>query len=170
MRKIYLFIIAVCFSTSVLASENNRDLKIAQIIEAQGLHQMFQSQLDQSKIAAQELGSDLVKKILRESGASEGDSNPKLEEAVNRNMARFSALFSAQDYVEMWTRFYGQSLSDAELEQILAYYKSSAGKKDVLASQSAMLQFAQEIHVEERKRMDVLTDQLISDLKAITLN
>ena len=170
MRKINIFIIAMFLSTSVLASEKNRDLTIAQIIEAQGLHQMFQSQLDQSKIAAQELGADLVKKILRESGVPEGDSNPKLEEAVNRNMARFSALFSAQDYVAMWTRFYGQSLSDAELEQILAYYKSSAGKKDVLASQSAMIQFAQEIHAEERKRMSVLTDQLISDLKAITLN
>ena len=55
------------------------------------------------------------------------------------------------DAVQAWGRFYLQGLTDQELDAILAYYRSTAGQKDLLASQAALPQ-VQEYLLEKRTR------------------
>jgi Uncharacterized protein conserved in bacteria (DUF2059) len=47
------------------------------------------------------------------------------------------------DAVQAWGRFYLQGLTDQELDAILAFYRSAAGQKDLLASQAALPQLQQ---------------------------
>ena len=164
--KFVIFAIALVISAHVNANESSRQAKIAKIIEAQGLLQMFQQQLDQSKVQARDLGKNLYRKMLSESGITDGQENPKLERVFTQYIERCSTMFTANEFVETWSRFYGNNLSEAELEKILAYYKSSVGKKDVAASQTAMVGFSQVMSAESQKRMNDSIGQLMADLKA----
>jgi hypothetical protein len=164
--KFLLLAIALVISTHVNADEAIRQAKISRIIEAQGLPQMFQQQLDQSKNQASDLGENLYRKILSESGIADGQENPELELVFTQYMERCSTMFTANELVEIWSRFYGNDLSEADLDKILAYYESSAGKKDVAASHAAMTGFSQVVSSESQKRMGDSIKQLMADLKA----
>ncbi len=165
-----LVIAALILSTQVCADESGRQEKIARIVEAQGLHQMFQQQLDQSRASAGELGKDLYRKLLAESGIGEGQENEKLEQVFTKYLERCAAMFSARELVAMWASFYGRDLSDGDLDDILAYYRSPAGKKDVRASQTAMAGFSQAVNAETQKRLNGSIGQLIADLKSALAN
>lgn len=164
--KYVLFAIALVISGHGYANESSRQAKISKIMEAQGLQQMFQQQLDQSKIQARDLGKNLYQKMLSESGITDGQENTKLERVFTQYIERCSTIFTAKEFVEIWSRFYGKNLSETELEKILAYYKSSVGKKDVAASQAAMVAFSQVMSAESQKRMNDSIGQLMADLKA----
>lgn len=164
--KYVLLAIALVISGHVNANESERQAKIAKIIEAQGLQQMFQQQLDQSKAQARDLGKSLYRKMLSESGFADGQEDTKFEQVFTQYIERCSTMFTAKEFVETWSRFYGKDLSEPELEKILAYYKSSAGKKDVAASQAAMVGFSQVMGAESQKRMNDSIGQLMADLKA----
>lgn len=166
MKARALFIVALLAWGAASADEASRRDKIAKIIEAQGLTQMFQQQMDESKETAGEMGKDIAKKLLSESGAPEGLQNPKVEQVLRRYMERCAAMFSARELVDTWATFYGKSLSETELDQVLAYYQSTVGRKDVLATQVAMTGFGQTMRTQGQERMNASIGQLMSELKA----
>ncbi|MBL8469413.1 DUF2059 domain-containing protein [Methyloversatilis discipulorum] len=169
MKKAVLAI-ALVLSTYAHAEDTVRQAKISQIVEAQGLRQMFEQQLNQSQAAAADLGKNLYRKMLLESGIPEGQENPKLENVFTQYLQRCAAMFSAQELVETWSSFYGKDLSEADLDNILAYYTSPAGKKDVSASKSAMVRFSQTISRESQARMNESIEQFMSDLRSALAN
>lgn len=165
MKARALFLAALLACGVASADEATRQDKIAKIIEAQGLTQLIQQQLDQSKESASEMGKDIAKKLLSESGVADGKQNPKVEQILRRYMERCAAMFSSKELVEIWATFYGKSLSDSELDQVLAYYQSPVGRKDVLATQVAMTGFGQTMNTLGQERMNASIGQLMSELK-----
>lgn len=165
MKVRALFMVALLACGVAVADETTQREKIAKIIEAQGLTLMFQQQLDASKEAAGEIGRNIAKKLLTESGVPEGQQSPKVEQAIRRYMERCATMISAKELVDTWAAFYGKNLSDAELDQVLAYYQSPVGRKDVLATQVAMAGFSQKINTLGQERMNVSIGQLMSELK-----
>lgn len=165
-----LFVVVILFSSLAHAGGATQQAKIAQIVEAQGLQQMFQQQLDQAKTSASEMGKSVYQKIIAESGDTKGSPNPKLERIFTNYIERCALMFSAKELVDTWASFYGNGLSDKELDEILAYYKSPTGKKDVLASQAAMSSFSQLMAVEGQKRLNASIGQLMAEMKAALAN
>ncbi len=163
--KYLVFAACLLISVTATADEANRQVKIAKIIEAQGIHKMFQQQIDQQTASAKDIGANLYRKILTENGLSSEQADPKVEQIFTRYIERCVSMFSAKEFVEIWSRYYGKNLSEADLEKILAYYTSPVGKKDVAASQAAMAGFSQVITVEMQKRMESAVEQLMRELK-----
>jgi hypothetical protein len=164
-------ILAFCLAALLLTSAANADdvarqKKITQIIEAQGLHQMFQDQLNQSKAAATQHGREIFERIVRELGDGAEKSNPKFEAVFTKYIEKCASMWTAEELVAVWTRNYGRDLSEQDLDHILAYYKSPYGKKDVAASQAAMFGFAQVMQTEGLRKMNALITGLASDMKA----
>ncbi|MDB5971028.1 MAG: hypothetical protein JWQ90_3478 [Hydrocarboniphaga sp.] len=75
-------------------------------------------------------------------------------------------MFAADEYLATWVSLYGKSLSEEDLEQILQYYKSSIGQKDVAASQVATQAFTAWAVQQSRERSSALLSQLMSELRA----
>jgi hypothetical protein len=48
--------------------------------------------------------------------------------------------FDQEEAVRAWGRFYAESLTETDLDAILAYYRTAAGQKDVRASRAALPQ------------------------------
>ncbi|MDR2881046.1 MAG: DUF2059 domain-containing protein [Azoarcus sp.] len=169
MKKM-LILFALALSVHVHADEASRQAKVAQIVEAQGLQQMLQQQLDQSKEFAVKAGEDTYRRLLLESNLGEGKENPALKQVFAKYMERCATLFTAKELVAMWSAFYGKDLSEAELDKILTYYKSPEGKKDVRASQIAMVGFSLAMNAESQKRLNESINQLIVDMKKAIAN
>lgn len=163
----YIFI-ALFMCGFASAAESPRQSKINQIVVAQGLESMFQQQLDQYKASSAEMGRDIFRKILSESGISPSQADSEAEKVFTRYMERVSTLISAKEMTDIWSSHYGKNLTETELDQILFYYNSEAGKKDVSAQKTAMAAFSQVISVEMQKRINISIAQLISDFKSIT--
>lgn len=163
--KYLLIALTFLVSAHAWADTSARQAKVARIIEAQGLEQMFQQQLDQSRAQASELGQSLYQKMIAESGMPEGTQHQKLEQVFTRYLERCSSMFTARELVDIWAGFYGKQLTDAELDKILAYYRSPTGKKDVAAAQAAMLGFSQVMGLEMQRRLDASIGQLMAELK-----
>ncbi|MRD48069.1 DUF2059 domain-containing protein [Caenimonas koreensis DSM 17982] len=165
MRALSAFVIGVLFWGAAVADEATRRETIAKIVEAQGLTQMFQQQLDQGKASASDIGKNIVQKMLAETGAPRGQTDPRLEQVFQRYLERCAAMFSARELVDTWSQFYGKDLTESELDQILAYYQSPVGKKDVFASQTAMTGFSKTMSAQGQERLNASISQLMTDLK-----
>ena len=161
-----LFAVVLLFSAQAHAVETTRQLKIERIIEAQGLRQMMQQQLDQSKSAASEMGTDILTKVLAEEGLTPDQASPELKAVFQNFLEKTGAIFTAKELVDTWSQAYGSGLSDADLDNILAYYQSPTGKKEVVASQVAMQIFGRSVNAESQKRLNVLMTTFLADLKS----
>ena len=166
MRARALFLVALLAWGAASADEATRRGKIAEIFEIQGLSQMLQQQMEESKAAAGEIGKSIVKKILAEKGIPEGQQNPQLEQVFRDYLERSATMFSAKELVDTWSTFYGENLSESELDQVLAYYKSPVGRKDVIANQLAMPRFGEFMRTQQQKRMNASIGQFMAEVKS----
>ena len=92
--------------------------------------------------------------------------NQKELAAFERLVSRSSSVFSAQEFVDSWSAEYGKELSTAELTEILRYYESPTGKKDVSASKAAMARFSRWATQEGHARTTSLISDFAAELKA----
>ena len=150
------------------ADESARQAKIAKILKAQGVLQMFQQQIESSKSRASDIGKTIYRQTLFENGIEEGQETPEAQQVFIQHIERCSKLFTAKALTDIWSRFYGEKLSEKELDQILAYYTSPVGKKDVAVSQAALTGFLQVVNAERKIRIDAATEQFITDLIKVT--
>jgi hypothetical protein len=165
LKSVFVLILFLMAGSSY-ADDTTRRAIINQIVEAQGLQQMFQGQLDQSKSVAGQYGRDIFNRVMNELAPGQTKPDSKMEAIFSRYLDSCASMWTAKELADAWAKHYGKGLSDQDLDQILAYYLSPAGKKDVAASQYAMVNFTRETQTESIKRMNAATDKLIAELKA----
>jgi hypothetical protein len=164
--KTILFLATLLLSTHALADEASKRAKITALAKVQGLEQMFQQQLDQSKASIAALGNDIFEKTMKENGAAASPDDPKAKEILKRYMERAALIYTAKEYADTWSRSYGKDLSEADLDKMLAYYRSPLGQRDVRATQAAMINFSEVVAKESQARLGALIEEMIKDLKA----
>jgi hypothetical protein len=75
--------------------------------------------------------------------------------------------FDQDDAVRTWGRLYSQSLTDADLDAILAFYRSPVGQKDVTATGAALPQFQHYIIEKNAAVMDAAVANYTAALRSI---
>lgn len=167
MKRVVL-LIALTLSMHARADEKNRSEIIGRIVAAQHLQQMFEQQQQQSKATSEEFGKSLFQNMLTDLGVPENKASPSLRKAFSDYMARCSSMFSVEELVTTWSSLYGKDMSEDELSQALAYYESPVGRKDVNASQVALIEFSKVMATEGQKRMQKSVSKFVDDIKAAT--
>ena len=162
------FLLMILLTMQAHADEKNRNAIIGRIIAAQQLPQIFEQQQQQSKASYEELGKSIFQKMITDLGTPDQKINPRFYKAFSDYMDRCSTLLSVEEQIAMWTSLYGKDMSEDELKQALAYYESPIGKKDVQASQVAMIGFSQMVTTEFQKRNEQSLSKLIADIRAAT--
>ncbi len=163
--KHLFFAVALLLSFNASANESSRKLKIEQIIEATGLHKMFQQQLDQSKIDAPIQGQKMFDQILADSGLTDTKKRAELEVIFKKFVEQLGSTFTAKELTETWILFYGKTLSEPELDAVLAFYLSPIGQKDVAASQNALTEFSKIMSTESAKRSNDIISNFLNELR-----
>ena len=161
-----LFFILVFLSSQSYAA-GKREETIIKIIEAQQTQEIFQQQIDEMRQFANERGQEILRSIQPETGDHQYQPSPEMEAAFQRYLQSITHLWKADELVKLWAQYYGQNLSDDDLNKILAYYVSPIGQKDVAASKSAIINFSKSRNEEEIQRLKAPIQQLEQELRAL---
>jgi hypothetical protein len=106
-----------------------------------GLAQM----LAESKVAEQAAARKMVQSMSEQMFAKfptiPPEQRTRLEGAARQFQRDVENGFEQEDAVRTWGRLYSQNLTDADLDAILAFYRSPVGQKDVTATGAALPQF-----------------------------
>ncbi len=162
LLSIYITSILLLVSAPSTAQET-RDVLAQEIAAAQGLEEMFEQQISAQRDAVKSYASSLFDQAIVEAG---GQSNAKQRATFERFLANVSTLFTSKEITAAWTAAYGKDLSEQELRDVLQYYQSAIGKKDVASSKIAMGTFTTWFTQESEARTTPLLRDLVQEIRA----
>ncbi len=135
-------------------------------MEAQGLVATFEQQLEavreQSQIQADEAVAQALAG-LRPPPQIDG----KIKEAAKQYISELQAPWSSQEIVDVWAKYYGEQFSDADLDQLVAFYSSPLGQRDVLAGREASIGFSAEFQERYKPVQAAATQNFVERLQQI---
>ncbi|MBP7454384.1 MAG: DUF2059 domain-containing protein [Ottowia sp.] len=149
------------FALTPASAQESREALIRQLVAEQKIEAMFEQQIAQSREAIKGQGSQLLQSM---TGGAKPDA--KMAQALDRYMERATRLFTADEYLSVWAKQYGADLSDEDLRQLLAHYRSPIGRKEVAANQRAMAGFSAWANEEGLKRATALMTDFARELDA----
>jgi len=138
MKKVILvFLLAVL--PNVTMAENKEE-KIKQLMEAQGLISMFESQLEMGRAQSEKVGKQALDQLLSQINPNE-EFQVRFSTAFNNFMEKVRPPWGAEEIVSVWAHYYGQHFTEKELDSLVEFYTSSIGQKEVKASKNALTEF-----------------------------
>jgi hypothetical protein len=138
MRQL-VFVVAILFSSVVAADDRSETIK--QLMEAQGLIQTFEQQLELGRKQNNEQGRAMLDQLMA-SLSPTPEVTERFEQAFQSFMAEVQTPWGAEEIVAVWGEHYGKHFSDEELDQLLIHYRSPLAQKEVVASRQALTGFS----------------------------
>lgn len=164
MRIIVLFLSILVSSTCFAA---DRTEKIRTLMEAQGLDQMFQQQIDSGRLEQRKQAKAALGQIMAQLKPTK-EFDARFRSAFDEFLKSVETPWSAQDIVAVWAKAYGERFSDQELDDLVAYYTSPLGKKDVMAAQEALPELAGHFSALTKPLLERATHNFLERLQLLT--
>jgi len=164
MRRIGIAVILslVCAT----ATAGNRSDKIRALMEAQGLVKTFEQQIEANREHTRKMAEEMIEKELS-TVTARADIQARFKEAARDYVEAAQSPFTAQDIIEAWGKYYGAKFSDEELDQLLNFYRSPLGQKDVIASREALVPYTAEFQARYKPILEKATQEFIDRIQAI---
>lgn len=150
------------FSCGEVLAQENRESLVRQIVEVQGVNKMFEEQYTQQRDTMTAHAKQMYAQIMASTGEKE---SKKSREIFMRFMSKSSQMIAVSEMTNRWISHYGTNLSDQDLKDILAYYRTAIGKKDIVATQAAMKPFTAWLLSESQKRQEQLTVEFMQEME-----
>ena len=160
-----LTVLFLCFVCSVSHAADRSD-KIRELMELQGLVKMYDQMLQNGHEHSRVVANQTLEKVLTNLNPPDEFKN-KLRQAATEYFESMQAPWTGQDIVEVWSKYYGAKFSDAELDQLLEYYRSPLGQKDVASARDAMGPFTAEFQARYKPIIDKATQQFTDRIQVI---
>jgi hypothetical protein len=133
-------------------------------MDALGLTEMWSQQIEMSKAQGGEDSDQILNQIL--SGLNPNQEfQARFKTASNKFIEALQSPWSAQEIVDVWAIYYGAEFTDSELDQLIAFYTSPLGRKDVQVTKSAMVKFSKHFEEIAKPILERATTEYIEDLK-----
>ena len=91
----------------------------------------------------------------------------KFKEAAQKFAEEARSPLTASEIVSKWSDLYGSKFSDAELDQLLAFYTSPLAQREVVVSKESLAQLTVQLQEQYRPIMESATKAFIERLQAI---
>lgn len=164
IRKGIAIVVGVMLSTSALA--DSREEKVQKLMEAQGLVKIFDQSLASSREYGRKQADQMMAQML--SGLNPDETyRRRFQEVMDAFMSDLQPPWGAQEIVQTWGQVFGAKFTDDELDQLIAFYSSSLGQKEVAASRDAMPVFAQVFRDRYKPIQERATAQFVDRMKWI---
>lgn len=168
--SIVFFVFILLFSNFCIADELAKEQKLVELMKLNGLYELLENQMEVGKKQAEDVGP----KMMEEFRANLPGLGEKYWAQMNSAYQEFiqtcsTPAWSIDEAVKTYADLYGQNITEDELDQILDFYKSPIGQKDILASQKAVPLWSEYLG---RKNMDLLQENskiFVQELKRLAL-
>lgn len=163
-RIFVICILTTIFSTPVWADEKSERIKT--LMEAQGLLSTFEQQLAMGKVQNEKMAEQVIDQLITQ-------LNPKPEfkarftSAFQSFIKKVSNQYTADQIIEVWAKYYGKEFSIEELDQLLNFYTSKIGKKEIEASKVASVSFTNHFQKLNEPFLTNAMQEYIAELKLV---
>lgn len=125
------------------AIPDSKRAKIQEIMRLQGLLETFQQMRASGRARSTALVEDQFTKML--AANPEMPTNLVLESrlAMRTALEEIDASWTVEEALDVYALHYGRALSEEELDQIIAYWSSPIGRRELEASRAAMGPFVE---------------------------
>jgi hypothetical protein len=106
-------------------------------MEAQGLTQIFDQQINNSRLQARQQIKQVMDQLMTQLKPTK-EYEARFRSASEEFIKALETPWTAQDIVEQLSKTYGARFTDQEIDGLVAYYTSPLGKKDVLVTKEAI--------------------------------
>ena len=167
-RMLNVRIVAATLLSAICAVSQGADRseKLHELMELQGVAQTVDQQLQSSRERTQQMAHQTLDKMLSTLNPPE-EFRRRFTEASDEFISAAQTPWSGQEVADTWTKYYGAQFSDKELDQLLKFYKSPLGKKDVAAVHEAMGPYTAELHARYKPILEKAIQQFIDRLQVI---
>ncbi len=163
MRHILLIVFMVI---PVLAVADERMDKITTLVKAQGLLGMWQQQMESGKLESERQAQSMIDQAMLHLSPDE-QYKKRFKEALGHFIRKAQGGWTAEQLVEVWAGYYGPKFSDRELDQLIAFYSSEVGQKDIAATKATLAEFTLHVQNKNQPLMDDAFKGYVAELRAI---
>lgn len=114
--------------------------KIKRLMEHQGVLDILSLQKDLSTKESERYAKDFLNDISRDLKI-DGKNKKLLDDALSIYVDSLKNAWSPDDAVNKWGSLFGSQFSSREIDQLIDFYSSEVGQKEVRASQNVMEEF-----------------------------
>jgi hypothetical protein len=161
-----IFLLIVLAVLSIRVSADTKTDKIKKVMEIQGQVQMWQEAIDSGKKQSEKLGETAMDQLMSNLSPS-SEFKKKFNDAFNIFLAKVQAPWTAAEIVDKWASFYGPQFTESELDQLIAFYSSDLGSKDISATRRAMTQFQAYYQKAGTPIFEKATKEYVEEIKLI---
>ncbi len=159
-----LVIAFLLLSTAALAQDREETIK--QIMEAQGLIEIFEQQLELGRQQNREQGRAMLNQMMESLNPSQ-EFNNRFEKAFQAFMSEVETPWGAKEIVAVWAKYYGEHFTNDELKELLAHYRTPLAQKETVASRQALVGFSNHFAEAGKPIAEKAVSNLIANLKII---
>lgn len=138
MKKIFCIVLLLSMPTFSYANE--RESQIKTLMEAQGLLELFGNQIKMGEMQGKQMALQIMQRLMSQITPNEEYKN-KLKSVFDALMKKMKTPWGEKEIIKVWTEYYGKQFSDEELKQLIAFYNSPIGKKEVSSTRVALVAF-----------------------------
>lgn len=163
-RQVTIILMVLIMPFSVLAETNTGKIKV--LMEALGLIDMINYQIETQKTQTDKLGQQALDEMLSQLNPSQ-EFKLRFSEAYNNYVKKVESPWSSQEIVDVWAKFYGPNFTEEELDELIEFYTSDLGKKDVAVSKQTMVQFTEYFQRAAQPIFTKATKEYVEELKIV---
>jgi hypothetical protein len=106
-------------------------------MEAQGLTQIFDQEINDTRLQGQQQVKQMMDQLMTKLKPTK-EFETRFRAASDEFLKALETPWTAQDIVDQWVKVYGVRFTDQEIDELLTYYTSPVGKKEVLVTKEAL--------------------------------
>ncbi|MCL2635072.1 MAG: DUF2059 domain-containing protein [Betaproteobacteria bacterium] len=128
---------------------------------------MIERQQTYCRDQAKSIGPKIVGEFKKQVPEADGAVWQEIEAAYQAFVDTAEPNWTVEEAVGIWAEHYGAQLTEAELDQILIFYKSPIGQKDISATQKAMPSWSAFFAERNQEVLDTALNAYVERLTAI---
>ncbi|WP_322981226.1 DUF2059 domain-containing protein [Pseudomonas sp. C11] len=153
----------------VVASQafaDTKTQKIEELLRAQGLVDTWTQQIERGKEYNKQVAQQVMGQITAKLAPSE-EFQKRFNAAGDKFIESTVAPWTPDDMVAAWAKFYGPGFTEAELDQLIAFYSSPLAQKEIQVGRAALEKFTLHFQQLNQPIIEKATNQYIQDLQLI---
>ncbi|MDN5505896.1 MAG: DUF2059 domain-containing protein [Comamonas sp.] len=153
----------------VVASQafaDTKTQKIEELLRAQGLVDTWAQQIEQGEEYNKQVAQQIMGQMTAKLAPNEQFKN-RLDAASEKFIDSTAIPWTAKDMVAVWAKFYGPDFTEAELDQLIAFYSSPLAQKEIQVSRSALEKFTLHFQQLNQPILENASNQFMQELQLI---
>ena len=138
----FAVILLLLTASYAFADEASKAAKLKELAKIQGLHEIIEQQRSYSHEQVKLIAPKILQEAKTQFPGLKKTTLTALENSYQKFLNATKPAWTTEEAVKAWSVYYGLHVTEDELDNILAFYRSPIGQKEAEAAKIAIQQWA----------------------------